>query len=153
MVGTETFWSGIRRYYARFQNSAATSDDLRHAMEEACVAAGDKCPADGRDLSWLFRELLNRGGVLQVQGSWQYDAGARQVRVTLDQVQPGDVDTMPIEVAISTTRSGQTNGASVQIARLTERHHVFTFASDTEPSSVQLDPNAWVMMRAELVKK
>ena len=83
----ETFWAGIRLYYARFQNSNATTEDFRHAMEDACAAAGDRCPADGRDLTWFFRELLNRGGALQVTGSWRYDAAAKQVEVTLDQTQ------------------------------------------------------------------
>src|SRR5262249_49802635 len=87
VVGTDNFWAGIRNYYRKFENSNATSDDFRHAMEESCVAAGDKCPADGKDLSWLFKELLNRGGVLQVRGTWRYDAASKQVEVTLDQTQ------------------------------------------------------------------
>src|SRR4029079_455764 len=62
VVGTDVFWAGIRLYYGRFQNRYATSYDVRRAMEEACAAAGEKCPADGHDLSWLFTELLNRGG-------------------------------------------------------------------------------------------
>jgi aminopeptidase N len=153
VVGTETFWNGIRLYYRRFQNSAATSDDLRRAMEEACAEAGDRCSADGRDLSWLFRELLNRGGVLQVQGSWHYDAIAKQVQVTFDQTQAGDVYTMPIEVVITTPRGAQPAAQTVQIARLNQRHQTFTFASDSEPTSVALDPNAWVMMQATWEKK
>lgn len=148
VIGTETFWSGIRLYYGRFRNSNATTDDLRHAMEEACTNAPDRCPADGRELSWLFRELLTRGGALQVRGSWQYDAAAKQVRVTLDQTQTTDVYQMPIEVAITAGR-----GQTLQTARLTDRHQVFTFASDVEPTSVVLDPNAWVMMQASIEKK
>ncbi|MGH9412003.1 MAG: M1 family aminopeptidase, partial [Vicinamibacterales bacterium] len=144
VVGTATFWSGIRLYYKRFQNSNATSDDFRHAIEDACTAAGDRCPADGRDLSWLFSELLNRGGVLQVKGSWRYDAAAKQVVVTLDQTQPSDVYRMPIEVAIT----GASGPASTHVADLRERHQVFTFPSSTEPASVALDPDAWVMMQA-----
>ena len=83
------------------RTATATSDDLRRAMEEACKNAGGRCPAEGRDLTWLFRELLNRGGVLQVQGSWQYDEAAKQVQVTLDQGQASGLYRMPIEVAIS----------------------------------------------------
>jgi hypothetical protein len=110
ILGTDTFWAGIRQYYGRFQNGNATSDDLRHAMEDACVAAGDRCPADGKDLAWLFHELLNRGGVLQVQGSWRYDAAAKQVQVTLDQTQTSGLYQMPIEVAITTMRAPGTGG-------------------------------------------
>src|SRR5262245_45057471 len=65
VVGTPVFWTGIRSYYARHQDGTATSDDFRRAMEEACRSA-DRCAADGKDLSWLFSQLLNRGGALQV---------------------------------------------------------------------------------------
>ena len=144
VIGTETFWTGIRLYYGRFQNSNATTDDFRHAMEDACVAAGDRCPADGRDLTWLFHELLNRGGVLQVRGSWRYDAAAKQVEVTLDQTQTSGLYQMPIEVSVQ---------GKIQVMPLRQAHQVFTFPSDSEPASVVLDPNAWVMMQATFEKK
>jgi len=147
VIGTDTFWAGIRLYYARFQNSVATTDDLRHAMEEACAASGDRCPADGKDLRWLFQELLNRGGVLQVKATWTYDASAKQVTLTLDQTQTSGLYTMPIEVSVT---SGRT---ATQVLQLTQAHQVFTVPSDSEPTAVVLDPNAWVMMRAELVRK
>ena len=97
VLGTDTFWAGIRLYYSRFQNGNANSDDLRLAMEDACKNAGGRCPTEGRDLTWLFRELLNRGGVLQVHGSWQYDKTGKQVQVTLDQSQASGLYRMPIE--------------------------------------------------------
>jgi len=183
VVGTETFWTGIRAYYARFQNGNATTDDLRHEMEHACQNAGDKCPTDGKDLSWLFSELLNRGGALQVTGTWTYDAAAKQVQLTLDQTQPTGLYRMPIEVRITAMRpagapppnaaaaaasagrggggagAGRGGGAPIvsqpttQIVQLTQQHQVFSLPSETEPSLVELDPNAWVMMRATLEKK
>jgi aminopeptidase N len=70
VVGTQTFWEGIRSYYGRYMNGTATTDDFRRAMEGACRSAGDRCPADGRDLTWLFSQLLHRGSALQVQGTW-----------------------------------------------------------------------------------
>jgi aminopeptidase N len=150
VIGTDTFWAGIRLYYTRFQNGNATTDELRHAMEEACATAGDRCPAEGRDLGWLFRELLNRGGVLQVRGSWSYDAAAKQVEVTLDQTQTSGLYQMPIEVGITL---GRTPVPAIQVAQLRRQHEVFIFPSDTEPLSVVLDPNAWVMMQATFEKK
>jgi aminopeptidase N len=144
VIGTETFWAGIRLYYGRFQNGNATTEDFRQAMQDACVAAGDRCPPEGRDLAWLFRELLNRGGVLQVRGSWRYDAAAKQVEVTLDQAQTSGLYQMPIEVSVQ---------GKIQVMPLRQAHQVFTFPSDTEPASVVLDPNAWVMMQATFEKK
>ena len=142
VVGTDAFWSGIRLYYKRFQNSNASTDGFRRAMEDA----------SGKDLGWLFTELLNRGGALQVKGAWRYDAASKQVEVTLDQTQ-AEVYRMPIEIAIVRTGANGQSAQTVQIADLREQHQVFTFASDAEPAGVVLDPNAWAFMQATFEKK
>ncbi|HEY7791674.1 MAG TPA: M1 family metallopeptidase, partial [Vicinamibacterales bacterium] len=85
VLGTTTFWDGIRLYYRRFRNANASSLDFQHAMEDACRQDAD-CPAYGRDLSWFFPEWLNRGGILKASGHWHYDAAAHELEVTLDQV-------------------------------------------------------------------
>jgi aminopeptidase N len=170
VIGTSTFWDGIRLYYGRFRNGNATSDDLRHAFEDACATAVNRCPAEGKDLTWLFQELLNRGGALQVRGSWQYDATAKEVQVTLDQTQTSGLYRMPIEVsttAMETPQSGGRGGRAggggvapqpvpvqhIHVIELNQQHQVFTFPLDREPESVTLDPQAWVMMQATLDKK
>jgi len=163
VIGTDTFWDGIRLYYGRFKDGTATTDDLRRALQEACASAADRCPADGRDLTWLFRQLLNRGGALQVQGTWRYDAAAKRVEVTLEQTQTTGLYRMPIEILVASAAPpapGGRGGAAVpqpvrttHLVRLTDQRQVFTFASDTEPEAVTLDPNAWVVMRATMEKR
>ncbi len=162
VIGTPTFWAGIRLYYGRYKDANATTDDLRRAFEEACASASaaDRCPPDGKDLTWLFRQLLNRGGALQVQASWRYDAAAKQVQLTIDQTQTTGLYRMPIEVAITTmgTAGGRGGGApqpvsATQVVQLTEQRQVFTLAAETEPVNVVLDPNAWVVMRSTLEKR
>jgi aminopeptidase N len=164
VIGTETFWSGIRRYYSRFRNANATTDNLRRAMEDACAEAADNCPAIGRELGWLFQELLNRGGVLQVRGTWHYDANAKHLQVTIDQTQTSEPYRMPIEIAISVRPSEAGSPGSqaavrpqpaprIETLQVAERHHVFTFPLDTEPVAVALDPKASVLMQASFEKK
>jgi aminopeptidase N len=169
VIGTKIFWDGIRLYYSRFQNGNATSDDLRRAFEDACTKGGDQCPAAGKDLAWLFHELLNRGGVLQVRGSWHYAEAANELEVTLDQTQTSGLYRMPIEVSITAMetpqggRGGRAGGGGappqpvpvqhIHIMDLNRQHQVFTFPLDREPQNVTLDPEAWVMMRATLDKK
>jgi aminopeptidase N len=169
VIGTNNFWDGIRLYYSRFRNSNATSDDLRHAFEDTCASAGDRCPAAGKDLTWLFRELLNRGGVLQVHGGWHYDAAAKELQVTLDQTQTSDAYRMPIEVSITSMEAPQAGGRGragggdatpqpvpvqhIHAIELNQKHQVFTFPLDREPEGVMLDPQAWVMMQSTLDKK
>jgi aminopeptidase N len=165
VVGTPVFWAGIRSYYARHKDSTATTDDFRRAMEEACRAAADRCPADGKDLSWLFSQLLTRGGALQVQGSWSYDAPGKQVQVTLEQTQTTGVYRMPLEIRITTSGPAAAgrgvSGAaaapvptrSTHIVHLTQRRQTFSLPSGVEPSNVDLDPDAWAMMQATFVRK
>lgn len=166
VLGTDTFWAGIRAYYARYQHGTATTADFRRVMEEACQSAGERCPAAGKDLAWLFGPLLTRGGALQVQGTWRYDAGARQVTVTLRQTQTTGLYRMPIELRLVTTRPSVVVGrasaagaAATETARAThvvdlrDAVQVFTLPSETEPTSVELDPDAWVLMQASMVKQ
>jgi aminopeptidase N len=168
VLGTETFWAGIRLYFSRFQNSNANSDDFRRAMEDACHIAGDRCPAAGKDLTWMFRELLNRGGVLQVRGTWHYDSAAKQLQLTLDQTQNSGLYRMPIEVVYTTMDTPQAGGRGgragaappqpqpvqhTQVVDLAQQHQVFTIQVDSEPSNIALDPNAWAMMRATFDKQ
>jgi aminopeptidase N len=161
VLGTSTFWAGIRLYYKRFENGNANTDDFRRCMEDACRAAGQACPADGRDLSWLFHELLNRGGVLQVRGRWRYDAGSKKVLVTLEQTQNSGLYRMPIELEVTLRETTETDGQPrrgepgerqpvkhMEVMRLERQSQEFALAAASEPVSVALDPNAWVMMQA-----
>lgn len=106
LLGESTFWNGIRLYYSRFRNSNSTDADLRQAFEDACDADGDTCAlkknTGSSDLTWFFHEFLNRGGILEVSGTWHYDPAAKQLTVTLDQKQPGDPYRMLIPLGITT---------------------------------------------------
>jgi len=159
VLGDEKFWAGIRLYSNRFRNASATTDDFRHAMEDACHASGD-CPADHEDLSWFFHEWLNRGSILELKGNWHYDAQAKQLQVVLDQTQSQGLYRMPIEIGIiappsatfrpeapagrvGENRASQTRSAKMLIDK---QHNILTIPIDTEPSDVQVDPNSWVPM-------
>jgi aminopeptidase N len=134
IVGTETFWAGIREYYRRFKDGNASTADFRQVMEHA----------SGRPLSWFFDQWLTRAGLPAVSGSWRYDAGAGQVVIELSQTQPEDAYRLPIDVGM-TMPDGQVRVDRVELAERTGR---FTLPSDAEPASVRLDPNTWVLMQA-----
>ena len=167
VVGTATFWNGIRLYYSRFMNKTATTDDFRTAMEDACKAAiqiaPDACPATGTDLKWLLTQLLNRGGALQVDGFWTYDAETKRVHVTLEQKQPTGLYRMPIEIRVTSTEpgaAGRAGGAPMpqttrvtHLHQLTEQRQVYSIQVGGEPTNVELDPDAWVFGRLTFAKK
>jgi aminopeptidase N len=132
-IGTETFWHGIRDYYRRYLNGNASTDDLRRVMERA----------SGKDLAWFFDQWLKRSGVPSLGGSWSYDPASKQIALELSQTQSADVYRLPIEIGIA----GAPQAAMrIEQIELTGRTGRFTFAAETEPSAVVLDPNTWVLM-------
>ena len=133
-IGTEKFWSGIREYYRRYRNENVSTDDFRQVMEQAA----------GTPLSWFFDQWLKRPGMPALRGSWHYDAGAGQVRVDVSQVQKGGAYRLPLDIGI-VNAAGQ-----VQIERveMTQATGTFAVAVTTEPASVTLDPNTWVLLQA-----
>ena len=141
VIGSEAFQRGIRAYYARHFNGSATTADFRRAMEEA----------SGQELGWFFEQWLYKPGTLKVNGTWTYDAAARQVRISLDQLQTdGSLFTMPVQVGVYS--KGQPAPAIARV-QLSAKSNVFTINAPTEPEDVRLDPNLWVLMDATFEKK
>ena len=138
-MGDDRFWSGIRNYYARYRDGNATTAGFRSVMEQAA----------GRDLGVFFQQWLYRGGVPKVNGSWRWDATAKQVVVELHQTQPGEPFVLPIDVSISVP------GARTRIERaeLTTRDGRYTFAAESAPTAVELDPNVRTLMDAHFEKR
>ncbi|MGH9313292.1 MAG: M1 family metallopeptidase [Vicinamibacterales bacterium] len=132
LVGTETFWQGIREYYRRYRNGIATTDDFRAVMEAA----------SGKDLGWFFSQWLTRPGSPMIKGSWRYDAARKQIDVELSQAQTGEPYRLPIEIGV-VMQGGDL--PRVERVELRERRATFTIAADAEPASVVIDPNTWLL--------
>ena len=138
-IGDDRFWAGIREYYALYRDRNATTADFRVAMERAAR----------RDLEGFFRQWLYRGGVPRIDGSWRWDAASKQVVVELRQTQAGEPLRLPIEIGIAS--SGGT--ARVERVELAARDGRFTFAAESAPTSVELDPNVRLLFAGELVRR
>jgi len=130
-VGAAAFWRGIRAYYRAHLNGVATSDDLRHAMEEA----------SGQDLASFFTQWLTRSGVPALEGTWRYDPSAKAVVVSLHQVQPGMPYEFPVEIGI-TSASGASRVVRMQVK---SAEASMTIPVDAQPGSVLLDPDVWLL--------
>lgn len=161
VLGDEKFWAGIRLYSSRFRHGSATTDEFRHAMEDACHASGD-CPKEDEDLSWFFHQWLDRGGILELKSSWHYDPETKQLEVVLDQTQTQGLFRMPVEIAISMPRTateqppvrGRSQGPMKHTVWVEKQHNSFTIPLEAAPLDVQLDPNLWLpMMKAEFGKQ
>jgi aminopeptidase N len=138
IVGEENFRNGIRSYYARHFNANATTADFRRAMEGA----------SGQDLGWFFDQWLYKPGELRLSGAWTYDSQAKQVMLTLDQTQAGDLFRMPMEVGLHYEGEDRPVIEKIQVS---EESAAFTFASATRPEALELDPNVWVLMEGEVI--
>ena len=139
VIGTDKFWAGIREYYRRFRDSNASTEDLRRVMEETA----------GRDLGWFFQQWLLRPGYPVVSGSWKYNPDTKNIELDLAQTQPGEAYRLPLEVAVTV------DGAPPAIQRIecTDRSQKFQIPAAKEPSSVELDPNVWVLMDSKLTRR
>ena len=131
-IGTEPFWRGIRQYYQRHMNGTASSADLRLVMEQV----------SGQDLSWFFTQWLNRSGVPALDGSWRYDAAARQIIVTVRQTQSAEPYRFSLGVGVSATAGAPPR---VQAMSVTGRETTVRIPSETEPAAVVLDPGVWLL--------
>lgn len=98
--------------------------------------------ASGQDLSWFFRQWLNRSGVPAVEGNWHYDSAAKQVVVTVKQTQTADTYRFSLGVGIA-----QTPGALPKVHRMqvTGRETKISLPVENEPVSVTLDPGVWLL--------
>lgn len=141
VMGDDAFWQGIQSYYLTFQDSNATTADFRQHMENA----------SDQDLSRFFQQWLYRGGMLKVRGDWVYDASAGVLRVELNQVQDdGHTFTMPIQVGIYTD---DVHRPRIEILQFDDLNRTFTIPVDERPSAVVLDPDTWVLMKAEFSER
>jgi aminopeptidase N len=140
-VGTENFWKGIQRYYSRFRDSNATTEDLRRTMEEV----------SGQELGWFFSQWLTRVDAPVIEGSWSYDANAKKIIVELAQTQPGQPYRMPMEIGVTADSAGALMRVEkIDMTSMTQR---FEIPSDRAPRDVALDPNVWMLMEAKFVKR
>ena len=141
VIGDAAFQRGIRSYYQRHFNGNATTADFRRAMEGV----------SGQELGWFFEQWLNRPGRLKLAGTWTYDAAAKQLRVSLEQEQPGgSVMRMPIEIGVYLDGQAEPTITRVQVDA---KSNSFTIAAAAAPADVRLDPNSRVLMEATLVRR
>jgi aminopeptidase N len=132
LVGADTFWQGIRAYYAEYQDGNATTDDFRRFMEEA----------SGQDLEWFFQQWLYRGGNPELDASWSRTADG--IRLRMRQVQDGPRFRIPVDVAVELS-DGSVERQTVWLSEDTDFDGVITL--EGEVANVTLDPDTRLLAR------
>jgi aminopeptidase N len=136
-IGTDKFWAGIREYYRRYRDGNASTAEFRQVMEEA----------SGVGLDWFFQQWLYRAGSPVVEGGWTYDTAAKKIIVELTQTQAGEAYRLPLEIGVKGERM------RIEKIEMTGKQQKFEIAADDAPSSVELDPNTWMLMDAKFAKR
>ena len=140
MIGTDTFWKGIKTYYKEFQDLNATTDDFKRVMEEV----------SGRDLTVFFEQWLYKPGTLSLKGNWTYDKRKGEVTIDLNQVQTdGSLFEMPLEIAINFVNNKQ----QLEVVQVKGKKNIFKIKTASEPINIVVDPNLWVLKTLDFKKR
>ncbi|MEM7416075.1 MAG: M1 family metallopeptidase [Gemmatimonadota bacterium] len=137
-VGDETFWAGIRAYYARYINGNATTADFRAEMEAV----------SGEDLSVFFDQWLYQGGNPRLEGWWDYDPSARAIRIELNQTHEVG-PTYQLELQVGLHDGTLERPTVLEELSLDARFHRFVIPVDFEPTEVTLDPDVRLLFQSD----
>ena len=139
-LGDEGFWAGIREYYRQYSAANALTEDFQRVMEET----------SGKDLEELFHQWVYVPGQPKFEGEWYYDAAKKELVVRLDQTQPVD-HTFRVLLDIGIVEAQVPR--RTETVQISERSHTIRFPVDSEPISVVLDPDVWLLMEEEFGRR
>lgn len=141
LIGDEKFEQGIQNYYRKYMNATASTKDFQAEMEKV----------SGLDLSAFFKQWLNQGGKLTLNGGWKYNTSAKTIELDLSQTQKdGTTFSVPVEIGIY--KKGQLV-PDVKKVELTGATGQFKVEYDGEPERVVIDPRTVLLAEWEFVKR
>jgi aminopeptidase N len=141
-LGDEVFFRGIRDYYHAHKDGAASTEDLRAALEKA----------SGKDLKDFFQRWVYGVGHPKYVVTPEYSARGSEVRVVLRQLQAGDAFPDPVPIRVTTDDgvhelimkpSGRETVATVKLTNALTRRLLPKF-------NVQVDPRNTILKEVTL---
>ena len=87
--------------------------------------------------------------MLKLRARWSYDSAGKQLRLDLEQLQPGPPYRMPIELGLEF--DSQPNSSSERI-EVRQRRETLRLPLDRQPKSLTLDPRTFVLMDADVAR-
>jgi aminopeptidase N len=130
VLGDEAFFEGITGYYRLHKNRNVWTKDFQKAMEMA----------GGVDLDTFFRQWLYQPAWPEYQLSWNWDQTDSVVEIRIRQVQTSGLFDMPLNMVLSS--GGRKENHRI---RIKNREHKFRIPLLSPPSSIELDPDGWVL--------
>lgn len=141
-LGDDLFWQGIRAYYERFRNRNARTGDLQAVMESV----------SGKKLGQFFQQWLYQPGYPDLVWGTRYDTAKKALVIDVRQAQrTGAFFVLPLTFSIR----GANGRELSRTARLTmtEANQTFTVPLAAQPTTVVIDPDNTVLMRATQMGK
>ena len=135
MLGDADFFEGIRRYYQLHEGGNVLSGDLQEALESA----------SGNSLGGFFRQWLYQPGWPQYRLAWHWDEAASEAAVVVLQVQNTSLFDMPVDLVFSSR-----DGREIHNIRIADKENRFRIPLKITPSSVEMDPEGWVLKSVEI---
>jgi aminopeptidase N len=131
-LGDGAFFRGIRAYYESHKNATASTEDLRAALEKS----------SGRNLRDFFARWVYDSGHPQYELTWQW-SGEKNLRLVLEQVQPGApfVDSVPLTISTS-------SGTRTVVLKPTGKQFTDTIQLPYKPIKIELDPHNTLLKEA-----
>ena len=136
LLGDETFFTGIRRYYAEYRHGTALSADLQQVMEQV----------SGRELDWYFDQWLRRPGYPRVEVGHVWDAAEGTLELNVTQVQSWPVYRLPLMVEAA--GDGYSLRRSFWVEGSDSRHN---WPLPAEPRRIRVDPDNEILGPVTLV--
>jgi len=136
VLGDETFFRGVRAYYARHLHGNALTADLQAVMEEV----------SGRELDTFFRQWLFEPGwlELEVERRWIPGEAGGVVEVTVHQVQDPRWPRFEMPVEIEVRGAGHQARGTLELAGATSVLRL-PFPGAEPPDEVVVDPEGWLL--------
>ncbi|KAA8485314.1 M1 family metallopeptidase [Arcticibacter tournemirensis] len=126
-MGDAAFWKATRKYYKKYRNKNADTDDLLRIFEQVA----------GKDLDTFFNQWLYRAGNPKLTLNWRYRADSKNLILRVTQEQP-ELYQLPFEFSIP----GEPGLRSVL---LKDRVTTVEVPVASVPASVIPDPNVNLM--------
>ena len=134
-LGDSAFFRGLHRYYDRYRNGNALSDDLRRELE-----------ASSGPLGWFFDQWLRRPGFPELTTSWTYDAAAKRVTLSITQAARFGSYRFPLTVDIRTAAGGRVR-TRVAVSAQTTTRVTLDPPLDAAPAELAFDPDVELLAR------
>ena len=130
-IGDQAFFTGIRNYYAAYQNKNALTTDFQRMMEAS----------SGKNLTGFFQQWIFSPGAPKLEATWEYRSKDQTIRIRVRQ-SGSTLFTFPLEIGLG--------DGIIEKLEISQKEQIFTLKASKMPSKVVLDPGVNLLFSGEI---